>query len=479
MHHNIDQHTDEQVDSFLPAKVLWAVALLLFGTIVIVNQLAAHAPIEKPASIEPSGVEDPVLLQTKIAVKLGALDPDNSGGLKSMFAGQIEQALPPDRTNTDRLRLSIALAEVDTATAAMRELDTIDLNSLSEIEAPLKNDVESVRKLLRDEALTEDETAGLRERHGYYADLALTRGKTSSDPARAALEGGGWLLVAVFSFIVIAALVAFFGAIAGLVVLIITLAKGGPQWRMVRPTSPGTIYLESFCVFMIAFALLHIGSPFIFGMLGAQPAASGSSDWTMTAKLGLQLSLALTIFWPLVRGVTWDRWKRDMGWHADGGIMREIFAGSIGYFAMLPFLFVAILILMVYMFASKMINPDAQPPANPIAQVIDSANAVQLVLLFTLMTVWAPIVEEHFFRGFLYRHLRTRWSIGAGAVVSGLFFGLMHGYGGVMLLPVITIGIGFAVIREWRGSIIPTVWGHFVHNFTIGAAAIGMFVALR
>jgi membrane protease YdiL (CAAX protease family) len=475
----MDQPVESRIDSPLPAKLLWAIALLLFGAIVIVNQISAHTPDEKPTQIAAPGLEDQVLMQTKLAVKLGALDPDSSGGLKSMFAGQLEDSVPLARSATQRLRLAIAMAELDTAAEAMRELDTIDLAALSEEEAPLKTDVESVRKLLRDESLTQEEVAGLRERHGYYAELALVRGKPAGDPARAAVESGGALLIAVVMFVICAAIIAFFGAIAGLVIVISTFAKGGPAWRMQREANPGTIYLESFCVFMISFAALHIGSPFLFALFSTTTAAGGQADWIMTAKLLLQLSISLTIFWPLLRGVSWERWKNDMGWRAPRGVLREIGAGFVGYFAMLPFLLVAILILLVYMFTSKIMNPDVQPPANPIAEVIDSANAIQLALLFVLMTVWAPIVEEHFFRGFLYRHLRSRFAIGAGAVLSGLFFGLMHGYGGIMLLPVITIGIGFAVIREWRGSIVPTVWGHFIHNFTIGFAAIGLFVALK
>ena len=64
-------------------------------------------------------------------------------------------------------------------------------------------------------------------------------------------------------------------------------------------------------------------------------------------------------------------------------------------------------------------------------------------------------------------------------LISALWFGLMHGYSGLLLMPVITIGAGFALIREWRGSLLPTVIAHAIHNFMIGSLVIGFFTALK
>jgi membrane protease YdiL (CAAX protease family) len=68
------------------------------------------------------------------------------------------------------------------------------------------------------------------------------------------------------------------------------------------------------------------------------------------------------------------------------------------------------------------------------------------------------------FRGALYRHLRSRISVAAAAVLTALGFGLMHGYPIIMLGPVISLGAGFALMREWRGSIIASMTAHCIHN---------------
>jgi membrane protease YdiL (CAAX protease family) len=122
---------------------------------------------------------------------------------------------------------------------------------------------------------------------------------------------------------------------------------------------------------------------------------------------------------------------------------------------------------------------DVGPPENPIAEVLMNASGINLVLLFGLMTIWAPVVEETLFRGVLYRDLRGWAPVAVAVLISGLWFGLMHGYAGLMLMPVIVIGFCFGVLREWRGSIVPTVVAHAVHNFAIGLMAIGFFTALK
>ena len=51
----------------------------------------------------------------------------------------------------------------------------------------------------------------------------------------------------------------------------------------------------------------------------------------------------------------------------------------------------------------------------------------------------------------------------------------MHGYEFVMLLPVMSLGFGFALMREWRGSLIASMTAHLLHN---GTALTFMFAFL-
>lgn len=77
-------------------------------------------------------------------------------------------------------------------------------------------------------------------------------------------------------------------------------------------------------------------------------------------------------------------------------------------------------------------------------------------LLYLLVgCMFAPLVEEVFFRGIVYSWIRRSQSAPVAVLVSAVLFASMHGF----LSPVQLIGgIAFAVIYEWRGSI----WAAYV-----------------
>lgn len=55
------------------------------------------------------------------------------------------------------------------------------------------------------------------------------------------------------------------------------------------------------------------------------------------------------------------------------------------------------------------------------------AQGWQLILAFISLVIIAPIAEELFFRGFLYRGLRRSWPVWIAAVVTSGLFALAHG----------------------------------------------------
>lgn len=87
--------------------------------------------------------------------------------------------------------------------------------------------------------------------------------------------------------------------------------------------------------------------------------------------------------------------------------------------------------------------------------------------------VVAPVCEEIFFRGFFYKALRTRLSIGGAAVVDGLVFGAIH-YGGsdtLEILPILAVlGVIFCLVYEATGTIFSVIALHSLNN-TISYAA--------
>ena len=95
-------------------------------------------------------------------------------------------------------------------------------------------------------------------------------------------------------------------------------------------------------------------------------------------------------------------------------------------------------------------------------------NLLILALLFTTMSIGAPLVEEMFFRGYILNSLRRMHSDTVAIIASGLLFGIMHLFGGFYQIGVTSIG-GFlyAWLRIRTGSLWPSIACHFLWNTTI------------
>ena len=204
-------------------------------------------------------------------------------------------------------------------------------------------------------------------------------------------------------------------------------------------------------------------------MIGALAATKeGLPPWFAYVAIGGQWLVALAIFFPLLRGVPFGEYRKLVGWTAERGVIREIGAGIFGYLAGLPIVFCALLVsLLLNLLIQSLSGKDAEPPTNPILEIAGRGDALLLFLLFTLATIWAPIVEETVFRGGVFRAMRAHMHFVFAAIASALVFGFMHGYPVQLLGPVIAIGFVFALIREWRGSIVGPIVAHFLNNATI------------
>jgi len=226
----------------------------------------------------------------------------------------------------------------------------------------------------------------------------------------------------------------------------------------------GSVYLETFAVFVASFMILQVLSGLVEGKIPV---------W---AQYGLQWLIVLSIFWPLLRGVSLARWREDMGFVAPRGVVREIAAGLMVYLASVPVYFMAALGSWVLVMLREMLRssvsgeagPAIEPPmTNPVFEMLETSDVLTMIVLGSLVTLWAPLVEESIMRGALFRHLRSRMGFVLSAIVSALLFGALHQYDILMLLPVIALGASFAFCREWRGSIIGCMTAHAVHNTTI------------
>lgn len=366
-------------------------------------------------------------------------------------------------------------------------------------ESPLHADIAALRPLVElaaDESSTEVELkdavaalpdqarADLKQRHGWFADVLLSVGDHTA-PVRTAAEAQTMLFLLLVTILGAGVGLAFLAGLVLLVVGLVQVFSGrirpsfAPPQRIVitseadaREAWARGLFLETVAVFLAGFLGLKV-------VHEVAALAIGPRSWMIWSSLGGQWLLLITIFWPVARGLSWDQWKTLMGWRAPRGVAREIGAGFCAYLAALPIYFAMAIIVVILMLIVEAIRaasgmPPGPPPTNRITEIVGSGEAAVLAMVFLLATVWAPIVEESIFRGALYRALRGRfWLLGAG-FLSAFVFAAVHGYVAVQLLMVFTLGVVFAVMREWRNSLIPSVTAHAMHN---GFAMTVMLVA--
>lgn len=84
-------------------------------------------------------------------------------------------------------------------------------------------------------------------------------------------------------------------------------------------------------------------------------------------------------------------------------------------------------------------------------------------LLFFGGAVLAPVVEEIFFRGFVFAGLKQAWGWQKAAIVSAILFGLLH-LTPTAALPIFILGYIFAWLYQKSGSIWPAILMHMLTN---------------
>jgi membrane protease YdiL (CAAX protease family) len=122
------------------------------------------------------------------------------------------------------------------------------------------------------------------------------------------------------------------------------------------------------------------------------------------------------------------------------------------------------------------LDSDSLGEGNPVP-IEDDLDVVFIVLLGVAVVVAAPLCEELFFRGLLFRGMRGFWPLLPSLLVSGFLFGVFH-LNPSVLLPFTAIGALFAWATVESGSLWTSIGAHAGFNyvsfiFTLVLAADG------
>ncbi len=140
----------------------------------------------------------------------------------------------------------------------------------------------------------------------------------------------------------------------------------------------------------------------------------------------------------------------------------------------LAFGLVLMSLVVVYVFFALLSLAGVDPGSDIPEEAFSSILPILLLALLSLL--FAPVIEEVFFRGFIFGGLRSRWGLWPAALASGLLFGLAHlGNPGTFytVIPIGAVGVIFALGYAYSGSILATIIAHFLFNlasFIVGVA---------
>lgn len=127
-------------------------------------------------------------------------------------------------------------------------------------------------------------------------------------------------------------------------------------------------------------------------------------------------------------------------------------------------LLIVIVYGMIVLAAQELIGQDLSRLAegNPLPDTEAMTDLVWFVLGLSVV-VAAPIGEELFFRGLIFRAIEARWGLIAGMLISGLLFSLVH-FEISVVIPFWGIGMLFAYAYYRTGSLWTPVIAHAIFN---------------
>jgi len=158
-------------------------------------------------------------------------------------------------------------------------------------------------------------------------------------------------------------------------------------------------------------------------------------------------------------------WVSIIGIPEKGQWGRQAGAGIVSGLILFPVITIAvggILSLLLHVITGEQV----QPPEQVGEHLTTLGTAITVAYAFVI----APIGEELFFRGILFRTLRDRHGFWVGAVGSAFGFGLIHFIPGdaadaaLLMVAMFFTGLGLCYIYERRGTLVAPIAAHITFN---------------
>ena len=183
----------------------------------------------------------------------------------------------------------------------------------------------------------------------------------------------------------------------------------------------------------------------------ANGAAESLGEITTAAAVGI-----------LIQSLMLYAWQTGSAWFFSLRGTKERLAAW-GFVRPTPAFFWTIPLALVIVYAVIYAHEEVVHPEQQEILTLFPRTSVGIALLVLLAVVFAPIFEEIFFRGFLFRGLANSWGWIAGALLSAVAFGAAHMQLSVMI-PLAALGFLLAWVYKRTGSLWTSIALHAVFN---------------
>lgn len=337
---------------------------------------------------------------------------------------------------------------------------------------------EAVKAALLDPGSLDAADAALVEhRLGWFGLALLSHRSGSADPIRGRAEAQAaralWIMLSAVGLAGLALL-------AGITILILLGVRSlrSEPLRLVAPAPHihPAIFLEAVAVYLALYLVLSVAG-------GAIIVLTGGSHPILVGAIMLAAASFAGALWPLLRSRDPATAAADLGLTRGRGVMREIGAGLFGYLACVPIMAVGmigtIVLMVVYMMLAQALGWEAQETStapHPVLEWVAGGSTAARLGVLLLAAGVAPLFEEIMFRGALFSGASKRLGVVPAMLIMAFIFAVIHPQGWIALPALMSIAIGFALLRMWRGGcLIAPITAHALHNGAIVGVLLLLF----
>ena len=138
---------------------------------------------------------------------------------------------------------------------------------------------------------------------------------------------------------------------------------------------------------------------------------------------------------------------------------KNVYYGIVGYIALIPVLIGIIAVIAFIVSVTKY-----TPPKQPVVELFLKEKDTSFLLYASLFAAIAgPIIEELFFRGFVYNAVKKYIGVFWAALITAAMFAVLHAHL-VGFLPILALGILLAYLYEKTGTLVSSITVHMIHN---------------